>query len=144
MALALPALAFSPRLMPEGRPHPASPRRWPATVPACAAASVIVGAAVLTSRVAGPGVAGAVAAFPTMSTTLAVVVVTRDGALAGAHGLTGLVRSLPCYLTFCVVVALVSPTAGPAAIAIGLLGCLAAARATWRAVPVATRPVLAS
>jgi hypothetical protein len=37
---------------------------------------LIVGAAVLTSRIAGPEMAGAVAAYPTMCTTLAVAVVT--------------------------------------------------------------------
>jgi hypothetical protein len=69
--------------------------------------------------------------------------VTRDGPLAGAHALTGLVRSLPCYLAFCVVVALAVPAAGLAAILLGLLACLVAARATWRGVSVARRPALA-
>lgn len=140
---AIPVLAFAPRLMADGRPRLGSPRRWSTTALTCAAASGIVGAAVLTSRLAGPEAAGAVAAFPTMCTTLAVAVVTRDGSLAGAHALTGLVRSLPCYLAFCLVVALAAPAAGPAAIVLGLLACLAAARATWRGVPVARRPALA-
>jgi hypothetical protein len=42
---------------------------------------------------------GAVAALPTVSTTLAVAIVARDGAQAGGHALSGLVRSLPSYLT---------------------------------------------
>jgi hypothetical protein len=140
---AIPVLAFAPRLMAGGRPSPGSPRRWSTTALTCAAASVVVGAAVVTSRLAGPAAAGAVAAFPTMCTTLAVAVVTRDGPLAGAHALTGLVRSLPCYLTFCLVVALTAPSAGLSAIALGLLACVAAARVTWRGVPVARRPALA-
>jgi hypothetical protein len=140
---AIPVLAFAPRLMVDDRPRRGSPRRWSTTVLTCAAASLIVGAAVITSRLAGPEAAGAVVAFPTTCTTLAVAVVTRDGPLAGAHALTGLVRSLPCYLAFCLVVALAVPAAGLAAIALGLLACVAAAGATWRGVPVARRPALA-
>jgi hypothetical protein len=134
---ALPLVAFAPRLMAGGRPRAGAPRRWRATALMCAAAPALVGAAVLTSRFAGPEAAGAVAAFPTVSTTLAIAVVTRDGPPAGAHALTGLVRSLPSYLVFCVVAAFAMPSAGLAAVALGLLACLASARATWRGVPVA-------
>ena len=140
---AIPALVLAPRLMAHGRPRPGSARRWPTTALTCAAASAIVAAAVLTSRLAGPEAAGAVAAFPTISTVFAVAVVTRDGPRAGAHALSGLVRSLPCYLAFCLVVAIAAPSAGPAAVAFGLLACIAAARVTWRGVPVAPRPALA-
>jgi hypothetical protein len=140
---AVPVLAFAPRVMADGRPRRGSPRRWSTTALTCATAALIVGAAVITSRLAGPETAGAVAAFPTMCTTLAVAVVARDGRLAGAHALTGLVRSLPCYLAFCLVVAVAAPAAGLAAIALGLLACAAAAGATWRGVPVARRPALA-
>jgi hypothetical protein len=139
---AIPALAVAPRLMADGRPRLGSSRHWSTTALTCTAASVIVGAAVLSSRLAGPEAAGALVAFPTMSTILSVAVVTRDGPLAGAHALTGLVRSLPCYLAFCLVVAVAAPAAGLAAIALGSLACLAAARATWRGVPVAPRPAL--
>jgi len=85
--------------------------------------------------------AGAVAAFPTMSTLVAIAAARGDGPIAGAHALTGLVCSLPCYLTFCLVVALAAPRAGVAAIALGLLACLLAARATWRAVPLAPQAI---
>jgi hypothetical protein len=135
VAGAIPALAFAPRLMSDGRPHPASPRRWPTTALTCAIAMLIVGAAVVTTRVAGPELAGAVAAFPAVSTTLAVAVVTRDGPVAGAFSLTGLVRSLPCYLAFCLVVAAAAPATGLGAVALGLVACLAIAGATWRRVP---------
>ncbi|HEY3188285.1 MAG TPA: hypothetical protein VGJ70_12480 [Solirubrobacteraceae bacterium] len=143
VASAMPVLAFAPRFMVAGRPWPGSRRRWSTTALSCVAASAIVGAAVVTSRVGGPEAAGAVAAFPTISTILTLTVVTRDGRAAGAHALTGLVRSLPCYLTFCLVVACTAPSAGVAAVALGLLACLAAARATWRGVPVARRAALA-
>jgi hypothetical protein len=140
---AIPVLAFAPRLMTAGRPRLGSPRSASTTVLTCASASLIVGATVVTSRLAGPQAAGAVLAFPTMSAMLAVTVVTRDGPLAGAHALTGLVRSLPCYLAFGVVVILAAPSIGLAAIALGLLACAAAARATWRGVPVVAQPALA-
>jgi hypothetical protein len=143
VASGMAVLAFAPRFMVAGRPRPGSPRRRSTTALTCAAASVIVGAAVVTSRLAGPEAAGAVAAFPTMCTLLTLTVVTRDGREAGAHALTGLVRSLPCYLTFCLVVAVTTPSAGAAAVALGLLACVAAARARWRGVPVARRPALA-
>jgi hypothetical protein len=143
VAVALPVLAFAPRLMVGGRPGPGSPRRWSTTALTCVAASVIVGAAVVTSRLAGPEAAGAVAAFPTMCTILTLTVAARDGRPAGAHALTGLVRSLPCYLTFCLVVAITAPSAGAAAVALGLLACVAAAGATWRGIPVAPQPALA-
>lgn len=106
------------------------------------AAVPLVGAAVLL-RIVGPETAGAVAAFPSMCTTLAVAVVTRDGPLADAHSLTGLVRSLPCYLTFCLVVAAAAPLAGLGAIALGLGACVVTAGATWRGVPVTHQPALA-
>ena len=143
VACALPVLAFAPRFMAAGRPRPGSPRRWPTTALTCAAASAIVGAAVVTSRLAGPEVAGAVAAFPTMCAALTLTVVSRDGREAGAHALTGLVRSLPCYLAFCLVVASTAAAAGMAAVALGLLACLAAAGVTWRAVPLAPRVAVA-
>jgi len=137
---AIPALALAPRLLPAGRPSPASQTRRRATALTCAVSSLIVCAAVLTSRAVGPQAAGAVVAFPTMSTTLAVVLVTRDGRPAGAHALAGLVRSLPCYLVFCLVTVVATPTLGLAALALALPACVAAGRATWRGVPVAHQP----
>jgi len=140
---AIPLLILAPSLMARGEPHPTSPRSRLTTALTCAGAAVIVAAAVTTTRLAGPTTAGAVAAFPTMSTLVAMTVARGDGPPASAHALTGLVRSLPCYLTFCLVVALVAPSAGLPAIALGLLACLFVARATWRAVPLAHQPASA-
>ena len=137
---AIPVLALAPRLMPGARPQLGSARRWQTTALTCASASFIVGATVLTSRLAGPGAAGAVLAFPTMSALLAISVVIRDGHLAGAHALTGLIRSLPCYLAFGGVVIIAAPSIGLAAVALGLVACLGAARATWRDVPTVAQP----
>ena len=91
--------------------------------------------AVVTTRLAGPTAAGAVAA--SVSATLVVSVIRRDGPSAGAHALAGLIRSLPCYLTFCLVIVLAAPTVGLPAIALVFLGCLVACGLTWRAVPLA-------
>lgn len=137
VAVSIPVLALAPRFMAGGRPRPGSTRRRSTTVVAGVAGSVIVGAAVVLTRVTGPEIAGAVAAFPSISTLLAMTVVTHDGPRAGVHVLTGLVRSLPCYLTFCLVVTLAAPAAGLAAVALALLACLATAGITWRRVPVA-------
>jgi hypothetical protein len=137
IAAAIPALALAPRLVTVRCPRTGSPRRWSTTAVTCAAASAIVAAAVLTSRHAGPVAAGALVAFPTISTTLAMAVVSRDGPLAGAHVLAGLTRSLPCYLTFCLVVVLAEPSIGLLATGLALPACVATGRATWRAVPLA-------
>jgi hypothetical protein len=140
---AFPAVMLAPRAMAAGRPRAGSPRRPLEAALTCAVASVFVGAAVTVSRLAGPEMGGAVAAFPTMSTTLAVVVANRDGQLAGVHALTGLVRSLPCYLAFTLVIAVALPSFGVAAIALGVLACALIARPTRRRIPVVRQPVLA-
>jgi hypothetical protein len=136
LALAVPAFAVGPRMIAANRPRAGSPRRWSATAMTCAAASIVAATAVLTSRLAGPATAGAVAAFPTVTTTLAVSVMARDGRRAGAHVCGGLVRSLPCYLTFCILVVATEPRIGPLATAAALLGCGISGRLTWRSVRV--------
>ncbi|MBW6440211.1 hypothetical protein KZ829_41450 [Actinoplanes hulinensis] len=138
--VAVVVLWWGPRAMPSVPLRPASDRHWSVTVLTCAGAAAIVAAAVLSSRLAGPGLAGAVAAFPTMCTMLTVVAVTRDGAAAGVHTLAGLVRSLPCYLAFCFTVAFAAPAAGLASVGLGLVACLAAAALTWRRVPLVLQP----
>ena len=133
--LAIPALVAAPRLIPAGAPVASSTRGWRSVATSCAASMVIVAAAVVTARLAGPVIAGAVTAFPTMSTALAVMIATRRNSSAAASALLGLVRSLPCYLTFGVVFTVLESTLGLSAIALALLGCLAAAHMTWTRVP---------
>lgn len=130
-------LVVGPRLMPRVHLGPGSPGSWITTGFTCLAASLIVGAALLSSHYAGPHLAGAVAAFPTMCLTVTVACVSRAGRDAGARALAGLVRSLPCYATVCLVVALATPAGGLAAIPLGLLAGAAAAAATWRGMAVA-------
>ena len=103
----------------------------------CLGAPLVVAAAVVGSRAAGPAVGGALAAFPTVSTLLAVALVHRSGAGHGVQALAGLVRSLPCYLTFCLLATVLLPGVGPIAIPFALLACLLAGRVTWRTLPAA-------
>jgi hypothetical protein len=65
---------------------------------------------------------------------------TRRRATALTSALAGLVRSLPCYLVFCLVIVLATPTLGLAAIGLAVPACVAAGHATWRGVPVAEQP----
>jgi hypothetical protein len=98
------------------------------------AALVMVGAALLTAEVAGPAAAGAIGAFPALSTAFALVLVRRRGELAAANALRGLVRGLRAYLVFCVTVAVLAPVLGVySAVPIALALCLATYAAVLRA-----------
>ncbi|MET0769761.1 MAG: hypothetical protein ABW081_07605, partial [Solirubrobacteraceae bacterium] len=79
----------------------------------------------------------------TICTLVAALAAHHDGRRAGAHALAGLVRSLPCYLAFCLAAALALPAAGLAALAPAVLACVAAAGVTWRGVPTAPRAAVA-
>lgn len=142
VAVAVVALTLAPRLMPTVPPRPGPARRRSTTALTCLGASVVVAVAVLSSRLAGPALAGAIAAFPMMCTMLTVVTVRRDGPSAGVQSLGGLVRSLPCYLVFGVTVALAAPLGGPLAVGLGLLTCAATAALTFRPILIAARPLL--
>jgi hypothetical protein len=143
---AVGALLAGPRLV---RPDPAEtsaavrrPRRD--TALACLVPALIVGAVVGVSRLAGPGAAGAIAAFPSLSATLAISVGRFSGRPAAARALGGLVRSLPCYLAFCLVVAITAPAIQLLpAVAVALAAGVATARLTWRTVPTPVAPALA-
>jgi hypothetical protein len=137
IGLAIPALIAAPRLIPAGPAVAGSAKGWTSIAATCIASMAIVAAAVVTAQLVGPALAGAVAAFPTMSTALAVTIATRRDATAAASALLGLVRSLPCYLTFCLVFTLLEPPLGLTALALALVGCLAGARLTWTRVPLA-------
>jgi hypothetical protein len=142
-AAAVPALLIGPRLVHAHASPASAPRRWTTTAVTCLGASAVVAAAILGSRYLGPGVGGALTAFPTVSSLLALSVATHDTE-AGAHVLAGLIRSLPCYLTFCVIAAIALPSLGAAAAPLGLLVCLGIGRATWRALPAVTRSLSAA
>jgi hypothetical protein len=135
IALGVAALIAAPRLIPARPSIARCTGNWTSVATNCAASLAIVAAAVVTARLAGPTVAGAITAFPTMSAVLAVTIGIRGNSYATVSALLGLVRSLPCYLTFCLVFALLEPTLGLTAIALALLGCLVAAYLTWTRVP---------
>ncbi len=133
VAAAVPALVAGSRGLSgsasEAARAPASARAGTVAI-TCLAATVVVAAAVGASHLAGPQVGGLVAAFPSISLTLTTGMVRRAGRPAGAAALAGLIRGLPCYLTFCVVVAVTAPVLGLAAVALGIAGCLVAMRVT--------------
>jgi hypothetical protein len=138
IAFAVPALVLAPRLIVAPPPRRAPARHWSATVTPCLASAVVVGGAVVTAQVAGPAVAGAIAAFPTTTMMmLAAALSVRAGSPVAIAVLVGLVRSLPCYLTFCLTVPLLMPAVGMFAVPLALLACLATGWVTWRNVPLA-------
>jgi hypothetical protein len=146
-AAAIPALLAGPRLVasrqPSSRPKVAQRRAGPELL--CLVAALIVGGAMVTSRLAGPSAAGAIAAFPVMSATLAISLGRSEGRLAAARALQGLVRSLPCYLTFCLVVATTAPRLPlPWSIALALTASVMTGRLTWKRLPVAVTPAPAT
>ena len=134
-ALAVPVLFFAPRWVPAHGSPGGSSRDPAVTALTCLAASLVVAAGVLGSRAAGPAAGGALAAFPTVSALLALNIARRAGNSAGANALGGLVRSLPCYLAFCLCAALTLPAIGTPAIPLALVACLAIGRLTWRSLP---------
>jgi len=96
----------------------------------------VVGVVLVTARLAGPAAAGAISAFPALSAALALVVVRTSGTRAAARALQGLIRGLPCYLAFCVVVAIAAPVVGTAvAVPLAFGACLVTCALTWRSVP---------
>lgn len=90
-AAAIPALLAGPRLVasrqPSSRPKVAQRRAGPELL--CLVAALIVGGVMVTSRLAGPSAAGAIAAFPVMSATLAISLGRSEGRLAAAPGAPG-------------------------------------------------------
>jgi len=79
----------------------------------------VVGAALLAADVFGPGVAGIVAAFPTLSATFVLLLERARGREAGACALGGLIVGLRGYLAFCVLVAVTG------SVLLGLVGVAA-------------------
>jgi hypothetical protein len=136
-AAAFPALFVGPKLRTDSH-VPAGgvgPRRHRDTALASAVAVVVVGAVLITARLVGPAAAGAIGAFPALSAALALVVVRTSGTGAGARALRGMIRGLPCYLAFCLVVATAAPIVGTlVAVPLAFGACLATCGLTWRSV----------
>ncbi|MFO6452121.1 MULTISPECIES: hypothetical protein [unclassified Aeromicrobium] len=127
-AVLLIALAALP-----ARRAPAPPgRRSPiATAVVCGCAAAIVVATTLTAGALGSDVGGTVGAFPTMCLGLTLVVATLGRPVDGAHVAYGLLRSLPCYLTFALVFGLTATRWGPLAFLAAGVSAVLAACVSW-------------
>jgi hypothetical protein len=135
--VAVPALLVGPGLIappPSGGATP-SAHGGRDTSLACLAAVASVGGVLIAARLAGPATAGAIGAFPALSSALALVIVRTNGPGAAAGALRGLIKGLPGYLAFCVAVAAAAPFIGTLpAVPLGLAACIATCGLTWRAV----------
>ena len=139
-AAAIPLLAFAPRLLPLRAPVAGTRRSRRDTAFASLIALVLIGVVMATAKLAGPAAAGAIGAFPAMSSALALVIVRETGAPAAAGMLRGLIKGLPGYLAFCVVVTVAAPHTGtPIAVLAAAGVCLATGALTWRALVSTTR-----
>jgi uncharacterized membrane protein (GlpM family) len=98
-----------------------------------ASAGLVVALITVANRYSGPDLAGALGAFPTMTTTIAVFLAYRCGIGNAGSVMSGMVKSLPIYLTFSLAFAfLIVRTTTPSATA-GATGlALLAAMLTWR------------
>ena len=129
--LALAALASGTRLARSARPRASRCRRASTTLLVCLSAAVAVLGSTLASRAGGPVIGGAVAAFPTMSGTLAVAVTAQAGRREGADVRTGLVRSLPCFFAFALTIAMCARHLGLWSFPIAGIAAVAIAGLTW-------------
>jgi len=134
-AAAIPLLAFAPRLLPHRTPVPAARRSSLGTTAlASLVALVLIGIVLTTAKLAGPAAAGAIGAFPALSSALALVIARETGAPAAAGMLRGLITGLPGYLAFCLVVTVAAPHTGtPLAVVAAAGVCVATGALTWRA-----------
>ena len=132
IVLGIVALATGSLLTPSQPRRARQPRKRSATVIVCLSAAFAVLAATLVSRAAGPVPGGAVAAFPTMNATLAVSVTVQGDRLDGANVAFGLIRSLPCFVTFALVVAVATAQLGLYSLPVAAIIALATAALAWR------------
>ena len=112
-------------------PSPPGKRSPMATAVVCGCAAAIVVATTLTAGTLGSGLGGTVGAFPTMCLGLTLVVATLGRPVDGANVAYGLLRSLPCYLTFAVVFGLTATRWGSLAFAAATACAVVAAAASW-------------
>jgi hypothetical protein len=129
--LALIALAGGTRLAASESSRGSRPRRPSATVVVCLSAAAVVLGSTLVSRAAGPVAGGAVAAFPTISGTLAVAVTAQGSRSEGAEVLTGLVRNLPCFFVFALSIAICARHLGLWSFVIAAITAIPVAALTW-------------
>jgi hypothetical protein len=131
---AVPSLLAGRRLLP-GVGAPAGEGSGGDVVVRAVVALAVIAAVLTAVRAAGPGIGGAVAAYPALTATLAALVGRERGTVAVEHLLGGVVRGLSGYLVFCVALACTAPSLGIAlAASLGVAACAIAFAATWRGV----------
>jgi hypothetical protein len=133
IAAAVPALAVGRHLLDGGERIDEDRDGGAAELIARAVVALLFILAVLTAvRAAGPGLGGAIAAFPALTATLAVMIGRTRGPVPVAHLLAGVVNGLTGYLAFCVALAFTAPDLGLAAAPLAAAACAAAYAASWR------------
>ena len=88
-------------------------------------ALIFIVAVLAAVRASGPGLGGAIAAFPALTATLAVMIGRVRGPAAVAPLLSGVVQGLSAYLAFCVALAFTAPGLGLAAAPLAAAACAA-------------------
>jgi hypothetical protein len=135
IAAALPALALGRYLLDGGNRVAEDREGGAAELLARAVVALIFILAVLTAvRTSGPSLGGAIAAFPALTATLAVMIGRTRGPVAVGHLLAGVVQGLTGYLAFCVALAFAAPGLGLAAAPLAAAACAAAYAASLRGV----------
>ena len=100
-----------------------------------ASAGAVVALISVANQLAGPVVAGAVGAFPVMTTTMALFLAYRSGSSYAVYVMHGLVRSLPVYATYCLAFSLAVTRMDLVwAVALSTGAALIVAAVTWRTV----------
>jgi uncharacterized membrane protein (GlpM family) len=100
-----------------------------------ASAGVVVGLITVADNVSGPDLAGALGAFPTMSTTIALFIAYRSGVRNANSVMRGLMKSLPIYVTYSLVFALLILNSSALWAIVGsVVLSLIVAMVTWRKV----------
>jgi hypothetical protein len=126
IAASLPALVLGRFLLASDASAPARRRGSYAELAARAAVGLAVIVAVLAAvHASGPGLGGAIAAFPALTATLAVLIGRVRGPVAVAPLLSGVVQGLSAYLAFCVALAFTAPVLGLAAAPLAAAACAA-------------------
>jgi hypothetical protein len=126
IAASLPALALGRHVLASDAGEPGKRRGSYTELAMRAAVGLAVIVAVLVAvRVSGPGLGGAIAAFPALTATLAVMIGRVRGPVAVAPLLTGVGQGLAAYLAFCVALAFTAPWLGLAAAPLAAAACAA-------------------
>jgi hypothetical protein len=133
IAAALPALALGRYVLDGGERAAGDGDGGAAELVARALVALLFILAVLTAvRTSGPQLGGAIAGFPALTATLAVMIGWARGPVAVARLLAGVVEGLAGYLAFCVALAFTAPGLGLAAAPLAAAACAAAYAANWQ------------